>query len=350
MKQKILSTIFFLLFIGIFWYFYGGEYVDFYKQKNLEITQKNIIEKSLKDFSVKEVSQVKNLDFFATPNKKLLNTIVKKIDLSQEKVYLEVYIFTEKRIFEALKRAKNRWVDIQVILEKNPYMAPKLNNKRFSELIKSWISVKWSNPKNYSLNHAKFFIVDNEVIISTGNMSYSTFSRNRDFFLFIQDKDILQNILEIFKNDFEGIIYSPYQENLVLSPNYSRAKIKKMFLSAEKSIYMYFQYLKDDELEEVLKRRVKENIDIQIIVDDDFYKKEIEKVKMLEKIWIKIKKYSGTNMHAKAILVDKKSLFIGSVNFSHYSFDKNREIGVILSNEEIIKKFLRVFELDFFGK
>jgi cardiolipin synthase len=31
-------------------------------------------------------------------------------------------------------------------------------------------------------------------------------------------------------------------------------------------------------------------------------------------------------MHSKAILVDEKYLFIGSVNFSEASFDKNREV------------------------
>lgn len=31
-------------------------------------------------------------------------------------------------------------------------------------------------------------------------------------------------------------------------------------------------------------------------------------------------------IHAKAILVDKTYLYIGSINFSRYSFDENREI------------------------
>ncbi|MDF1682884.1 MAG: phospholipase D-like domain-containing protein [Patescibacteria group bacterium] len=31
-------------------------------------------------------------------------------------------------------------------------------------------------------------------------------------------------------------------------------------------------------------------------------------------------------MHSKAILIDNKYLFLGSVNFSSYSLDRNREV------------------------
>jgi len=45
-------------------------------------------------------------------------------------------------------------------------------------------------------------IIDDEIIISTGNYSYSTFKYNRDFFIFLDNKTLLLTFLEIFKNDF----------------------------------------------------------------------------------------------------------------------------------------------------
>ncbi len=185
MKQKLLSLVFFLLFVGVFGYFYGDEYREFYEQKIEQSSQEVFVQDSISSFSLEDISEIQETQFFITPNKDLLNTIVQKIDSAERRVYLEVYIFTEKRVFEALKKAQKKGIDVQVILEKNPYMAPKLNNKRFTELQKSSISTVWSNPKNYSLNHSKFLIIDNEVILSTGNMSYSTFTKNRDFFYFL---------------------------------------------------------------------------------------------------------------------------------------------------------------------
>ncbi|MDR1944910.1 MAG: phospholipase D-like domain-containing protein [Candidatus Peribacteria bacterium] len=51
-------------------------------------------------------------------------------------------------------------------------------------------------------------------------------------------------------------------------------------------------------------------------------------------------------MHSKAILVDNKYLFIGSVNFSEYSLDKNREIGILTKEEKVISKFNEIFKKD----
>ena len=54
-------------------------------------------------------------------------------------------------------------------------------------------------------------------------------------------------------------------------------------------------------------------------------------------------------MHSKAILIDEKYLFIGSINFSEFSIDKNREFWVFLKEENLIKNFLEIFEKDFWN-
>jgi phosphatidylserine/phosphatidylglycerophosphate/cardiolipin synthase-like enzyme len=51
-------------------------------------------------------------------------------------------------------------------------------------------------------------------------------------------------------------------------------------------------------------------------------------------------------MHAKAILVDEKYLFIWSINFSTYSIDRNREIWILIKNKNIIDEFLAIFSQD----
>jgi phosphatidylserine/phosphatidylglycerophosphate/cardiolipin synthase-like enzyme len=52
-------------------------------------------------------------------------------------------------------------------------------------------------------------------------------------------------------------------------------------------------------------------------------------------------------IHAKSILIDEKYLYIWSVNFSSYSMDQNREIWLILKNEDIIRQFITIFNNDF---
>jgi len=347
MKQKIFTIIFFLLFVGVFWYFYGDEYREFYEEKVSYTEQEHIVSQELSDFSLDDVVDVRSSQLVVTPDLEVLESLVQKIDTAQDRVYLEVYIFTEKRIFAAMKRAHERGVDVRAILEKNPYKAPRLNDARFTGLQQSGIQVVWSNANNYSLNHAKFLIIDNEVIISTGNMSYSTFTKNRDFFVFLNDPEILTTFEQIFEYDFQGKLFSPYHENIVLSPRYAREKLTHMILSAEQSIDMYFQYLKDDELLDAILQKARQWIEIRMVLDDDYYEDDFEEVEYLRSQGIQIHKYAKSSMHAKAILVDQKSLFIGSVNFSSYSLDKNREVGVIISDSKMIEIFSSVFHSDF---
>jgi phosphatidylserine/phosphatidylglycerophosphate/cardiolipin synthase-like enzyme len=76
-------------------------------------------------------------------------------------------MLTEKRILESLKKAKEKNLEIKIILEKNPYNAYNINNKSYDFLKNLNIEVVRSNPKNYALNHSKIIIIDEEVIIST---------------------------------------------------------------------------------------------------------------------------------------------------------------------------------------
>ena len=355
---QALQAIFFVVIIIVFSLIFWKQYLENYEKNNTSKITKENLEKNIKSFELSKIRDLENTYFKYTPDKEVLNKIVEKIDNSKKRVYVEVYMITENRIKQALKKAKDKWINVKVLIEKNPYKANNINNKHYSFLEKSWIEVKWSDPDKFSLNHSKFLIIDDEAIVSTGNLTYSSFTFNRDMFLFLKDKEIVKNLLNIFEKDFwfssdtenetitEEKIKSIYNHNLVVSPEYSRIKIEKMFLQAEKNIKMYFQYLSDQELIDILIEKSKKGVEIEIIIDKTFYDEQKEKIKNLEEYWIKIRKLEKIKMHSKAILTDGKYLFIGSINFSRYSLDKNREVWILLTNKEIIKDFETLFEKD----
>lgn len=346
MKQKIFSAIIWIIIFIIFWIFFTEEYKKFQKEKQEITKQNNEVLENAKNFSVENIKDLENTDFFYTPYEELLTNFTKKIDEAKNEVLVEVYMFTEKRFLESLKKAKQRWVLVKVILEKNPYNSENVNNSHFSEMKKSWIEVVWSNPKNYQLNHTKFYIIDNEAIISTWNLTYSTFTVNRDFFISTKDENIIKNLKNIFEADFSGKKLDFYDDNLVSSPNYSRIKLEKFLNSATKNIKIYIQYLKDKNINNLLiSLKNEKNISIEIITDEK--QKDDENIKFLQSKWINIKFFNWKTMHSKAILIDEKYLFIWSINFSEPSIDKNRELGIFIKNETIIEKFKKLFEKDF---
>jgi phosphatidylserine/phosphatidylglycerophosphate/cardiolipin synthase-like enzyme len=55
-----------------------------------------------------KIRELDSIVFRTNPDKGLLDDIVLKIDNAKKRIYLEVYIFTDKRIREAIIKAKNR--------------------------------------------------------------------------------------------------------------------------------------------------------------------------------------------------------------------------------------------------
>lgn len=344
--QKNITSLFFICFFIILSIQQWQEYYSFHAENKKNIQYQENIVSQLENFSLWDIKEIHNLEIFRTPNIELLDQIVDEINNAQSRIYLETYILTETRIQDALKKAFTKWVDVQVILEKNPYMAYNINNKSFNNLEKIWIPVVWSDSQDYSFNHAKFIIIDSHFYISTWNYSYSTFKYNRDFFLKSDDSEILSKILEIYNFDFiweEKHIYHP---NIVLSPFNSRSIFEKYFDSATESIDLYFQYFKDKQLVEALINKQKSGVQVTAIIPKTALESNIETLNKMEKSWIIFHIMQKKKMHSKVILIDKKYWFIWSVNFSSYSLDKNRELWLLIKNPKKIEEILNYFQDD----
>jgi len=247
---------------------------------------------------------------------------------------------------DAIIRAHYRGVEVKVLLENNPYKAPYLNDSHYNDLDDAWVNVAWSDPLNYSLNHAKLLIIDEKAYVSTWNFSYSLFKHNRDLLVEINDNELLWILVQLFLWDFNHQNVGVYHENLVLSPDYSRTKMTKLINWAENNIDFYFPYIADEQFQNILFDLAESWIQIRWIVDKTFYKENPDIINLYSEKWIQLKQINSWKLHAKSIIVDEKVAYVGSINFSTYSFDENREVWVIIQNKNVINSLLKVFNSD----
>lgn len=348
MKQKIISLLWIIFFFTLTTFLYGKEYWDFHSDKTSQKEQQILLQTSSDTFQIENILNLwETIELFSTPEDTLLDQIIQEIETAQKKIYVEVYIFTEKTLRQALIEAHKRGIEVKVLLENNPYQTPYINDETFRILQQEGIEVAWSDPLMYSLNHSKLLIVDDISYISTWNFSQALFTKNRDFLVKIHDWGI-QNVLEhIFLRDFSGqgdIIYHP---NIILSPEYSREKLTKLIDSAQSSIDFYFPYIQDTDFQNLLFQKSLSWVQIRAIVEKGFFEDNPQTVELFREHKIDIVALQKNYLHGKALCIDKKNLYVGSVNFSTYSLDENREVGIIISEKSQIERFFHFFENDF---
>jgi phosphatidylserine/phosphatidylglycerophosphate/cardiolipin synthase-like enzyme len=105
-----------------------------------------------------------------------------------------------------LIRAKNRGVNIKVILDPNKSDTYDNPNYKTAKILKdNKISYRWFKPNSYSdvefnMLHTKLMIVDDEVIVGSGNFSHKGLDVNHEVGLITNDKNISKKATDFFNN------------------------------------------------------------------------------------------------------------------------------------------------------
>lgn len=281
-------------------------------------------------------------EVFIFPASAPKNSLIKLLESAQERIWVEIYTWTEKDTLNALLDAKKRWVDVRVILEWNVYGTPRINFSTFEKLQSKDIPVVYADNYRYAFTHAKFFLIDQRYFISTWNFTQSLMKSNRDIIFSDTNHEILVFLESLFLLDFQhkniGNLTIP--SNIVLSPNQSREKIEKLLLGAKRSVKIYAQSLSDPYLLEILKSQQEKGIWIEICTAKN--ETNISEKPKTNFLWTFVK---SPYLHAKVIFIDDTTLFIGSQNLTENAIERNREVGIVLKNAgtifEQIKKIYR---------
>ncbi len=199
--------------------------------------------------------------------------------------------------------------------------------------------------------HAKVFLADTGFIMQTANITFSSFSKNREWFFMSTDTWVLQSLQQLFNHDWQWLptAADALHPNLVVCPINCRSRLETLLESAQSSILMYEQYIEDNRIQKILTEKKKAWINIQLILGkyDDKPEKESEFSREFADNTLM---QSNPYVHAKVILVDDQFLLLGSMNISATSLDKNREIGILLMDKEQIASFKRTFQKDWSKK
>jgi len=268
----------------------------------------------------------------ASPQKE--KWLLDSINWAKKEIKLAVYMFTVPSLMEALLQAKKRGVDIKIILEKNPYNATSINKEAVQFFRKNSLDFHETDDQFFSFMHAKYMIIDDEWIISTANWTRSSFSSNREFFILGKDIEILNDLRSLFKSDFWGDLWFSDHNKILAWPTNARERLLHFISSSRDTIKIYMPDISDEESILEIQKACKNGKNISILLNES--KENTINGNKISQNWCpKIRIMKNPSLHAKVIIIDDISGFVGSFNFTKNSLENNRELWVFIDGKSI---------------
>jgi cardiolipin synthase len=183
--------------------------------------------------------------------------------------------------------------------------------------------------------HGKMMIVDGKVLHVYGfNFTGLDIAKSRSFGVISKNEKLVNEANKLFMADFDRMPYTPGNERFVVSPENARERIGRFISGARKQLLIYDPQVSDDAMLRLIGDRIKAGVEVRVIG------------KVEEKWNIESEEYPGKRLHIRAIVRDGKRAFMGSQSLRRLELEKRREVGVIITDDAVVRQMMEIFERD----
>jgi phosphatidylserine/phosphatidylglycerophosphate/cardiolipin synthase-like enzyme len=314
--------------------------------------------------------------------KRIVDSITSLIDNAQYSVYMAVYNFDNRPIFDALIKAKKRGLIVKIVGDYH-----ELETDGYKALSDAGINLVAGNLN--AIQHDKFIIVDDKILVTgTGNISHSDFYNNDNHFLIIRD----EAIAGIYKKEFQQMhtgFFSTMKSSFQMSPDRPQTKLPvdvyfspqesrigvrhmiEKINAATDSIYYMIYAFSHDEIATALIQASRRGVRVYGIHDSSFIKGTSEEAPRLymsgftsfggqyttgpfvradgntNTFYINGIEHGG-KMHCKTMIIDPDTdhgvVLTGSFNWSNNAVENNDENLLSISNTGVVRAIKRQWD------
>ena len=277
--------------------------------------------------------------------------VVSMIQGATKSVDLIMYELEDTQVEQALVAAKARGVSVRVLLNPGYYGKQETaNQSAYGYLQAQDVSVQWT-PSYFALTHQKTLVVDGTTaMIMTFNLTPKYYSTSRDFGVIDTDPVDVAAIESAFTADWQGTKTTAAQgDDLVWSPG-SQSALVSLISGATSSLQVYNEEMSDQAVITALEAAAGRGVNVE--VDMTYSSDWASAFAALSAAGVHVRTYAADvplYIHAKMILADDSTAFVGSENFSAGSLNDNRELGIVTSDSGVISSLSKTFFSDWVG-
>ncbi len=275
---------------------------------------------------------------------------------AQQTITLTIYEINDLQINAALIAAVKRGVKVRILYNYYSFyhegrasvVAPMM-----ATFTQAGIACQEA-PERFAITHQKTFVFDGRTaIIMTFNLTTSYFGGTRDFGVITSEPALVAEIVKVFEADWTNAPVTPTEPALVWSPVNSRVKITAVITNAQRTLELYNEEASDKQCMAALAAAAQRGVKVRFItavLGTSTNDGNAAGRAQLNAAGAQAIPASFYYIHAKMVLADYATpqalVYLGSENISEFSLDRNRELGILLNQTNVLDTLHAVFEQD----
>ena len=263
-----------------------------------------------------------------------LAPLLQAVRHAQQRIDILIFRFDRSEMEKALEAAVARGVVVRALIAHTNRGGEKGLRKLELKLLGAGVTVA-RTADDLLRYHGKMMIADDELYVLGFNYTKLDIDKSRSFGIVTKDPRLIKEASSLFESDMTRQPYVPGHDRLVVSPESSRKVLAEFIEGATKQLLIYDAKLTDPAMMRLLAARAKQGVEIQVLG------KAGKAVSGLD-----VRKMPGLRLHARAVIRDGAAVFVGSQSLRKLELDGRREVGVIVSDADVAKRMIAVFEAD----
>jgi cardiolipin synthase A/B len=275
------------------------------------------------------------------------------IQSAESSLLIKQFTFTEESFIEAVTDRKNAGVDVRVMLNPKRSGGDRANDETFEKFKDAGVNVQWSNPKFY-VTHEKSMVVDGKAaLVATFNLTEKYFSLTRDYGVITDQPHRVAQITEVFDADWEHRDWTPSSnEGLLWSNSNSRFEMAQFIDTARHQLDIQHPKYVDAVILDHIAAAADRGVKVHVLCGGRHGISEWDvldtfaSLRTLRRFGVKVHKQKNLRVHAKLLIADGEHALLGSMNIDRSAFDMRRELGITLTDQDVVTRLKEVFDSD----
>jgi len=279
--------------------------------------------------------------------------IIDAIESAKKSLRIKMFLFTDVDLINAVVAAKNRGVDVRVMLNPARRTGEEENEETRRILENAGIEVRDSNPF-FALTHEKSMVIDEKIaFIKSLNWERKNLVETRDYAITTTKHYEVEEIIACFEADWNRQNFDGGENaHLIWSNGNSRSRIARFIDETQHTLFVQNERFQDMVIIERLIRAMRRGVKIHVMaraphsLKKDKLIEGVGGLRIMDDVGIKIHKLKHYKLHGKMFLADGCRAIIGSINLTQGSFDDRRELAIEVHDDDVIERLERIAHHD----